>query len=79
MEEWSKVDIRYRGVFRTLPKCPRFANGLWDGGSENCQYELTTGKPKAQAQVLYALLSEVGEMLGLKRETSDGDGFFFLV
>lgn len=78
MEEWSKVDIRYRGVFKTLLKCPRFTKGLWEGGSMNCQYELTNSKPKAQAQVIYALLSEIREMIDLKRETHDGDSIFFL-
>jgi len=78
IEDWSKVDIRYKGVFRTLSKCPRFAKGLWEGGCEDCQDGLDSGRPKTQAQVVYALLSEVGEMLGLKRETYDGDALFFL-
>ena len=78
IEEWSKVDIRYRGVFQTLSKCPHFTKGLWQGGSQECQYELISSRPKAQSQVIYALLSEIGEMIGLKRETFDGDGIFFL-
>lgn len=78
MDEWSKVDIRYRGVFKTLPQCPKFTKGLWDGGCEDCQDELNSGIPKTQAQVIYALLSEIGDMLNLKRETYDGDAVFSL-
>ena len=78
MDEWSKVDIRYRGVFKTLPKCPQFTKGLWEGGCEDCQDELNSGRPKTQAQAIYALLSEISEMLGLKRETYDGDAVFSL-
>ncbi|KAJ5300692.1 uncharacterized protein N7443_005694 [Penicillium atrosanguineum] len=78
IEEWSKVDIRYRGVFQTLSKCPHFTKGLWQGGSQNCRHELITSQPNAQSQVIYALLSEIGEMIDLRRETYDGDGIFFL-
>lgn len=78
MSQWSKVDIRYRGVFKTLKKCPRFTQGLWDGGSESCQRALDKGKLKAQGQVVYALLNEIGDMLCLERETSNSDGVFLL-
>lgn len=76
--DWSKVDIRYRGVFRTLPKCPRFKKGLWEAGCESCEDELESGRPRAQAQVVYALLCEIGEMLDLRRETCDGENIFYL-
>ncbi|KAJ5681652.1 uncharacterized protein N7477_001592 [Penicillium maclennaniae] len=76
--EWSKVDIRYRGVFQSLVKCPHFTKGLWQDGSQDCRYELLTGRIKAQSQVIYALLSEIGKMIDLKRETCDGDGIFYL-
>ncbi|CAL5869439.1 uncharacterized protein PFLUO_LOCUS3668 [Penicillium psychrofluorescens] len=78
LEEWSIVDIRYRGVFKTLAKVPCFDKGLWDGGSELCQVELDAKKPRAQAQVIYALMNEIGEMLGIKRSMSDGKGHFYL-
>ncbi|KAJ6104321.1 hypothetical protein N7523_010641 [Penicillium sp. IBT 18751x] len=76
--EWSKVDIRYRGVFQSLFKCPHFTKGLWQGGSQDCRFELLTGRIKAQSQVIYALLSEIGKMIDLKRETCDGDSIFYL-
>lgn len=79
LDQWSKVDIRYRGVFKTLAKCPKFAKGLWEGGSESCQPALEKGKPRAQGQVVYALLDEIGEMLNVSRETLDGDGIFYLM
>ncbi|KAJ5807066.1 hypothetical protein N7474_010658 [Penicillium riverlandense] len=78
LEEWSIIDIRYRGVFKTLAKVPCFDKGLWDGGSELCRVELDAKKPRAQAQVIYALMNEIGEMLGIKRSMSDGKGHFYL-
>lgn len=77
--DWSKVDIRYRGVFTTLTRCPEFAAGLWERGSELCQGALDNGKPRAQGQVIYALLDEIGDMLDLQRETSDGKAVFVLM
>lgn len=77
LEEWSKVDIRYRGVFKTLKKVPRFSKALWDGGCESCQPELDSKTPRAQGQVVYALLNEIGNMLALERRTVNG-GIFFL-
>ncbi|KAJ5604948.1 hypothetical protein N7510_010102 [Penicillium lagena] len=78
LEEWSIVDIRYRGVFKTLAKVPCFDKGLWDGGSELCRVELDAKKPRAQAQVIYALMNEIGDMLGIKRSMNDGKGYFYL-
>ncbi|KAJ5096165.1 hypothetical protein NUU61_005521 [Penicillium alfredii] len=78
LNEWSKIDIRYRGVFKTLAKVPCFSKGLWDGGCELCQVELEQKKPWAQAQVVYALLEEIGDMLDIKRSTADGKKVFFL-
>ena len=77
-KDWSKVDIRYRGVFRTLSKVPQFKKGLWDGGDESRQAELDEKKMWAQAQVIYALMSEVGDMLGLQRPTQDGEAVLYL-
>ncbi|CBF79206.1 hypothetical protein AN7039.2 [Aspergillus nidulans FGSC A4] len=31
--KWSKVDIRYRGVFKTLKKVPMFSGGLFGGST----------------------------------------------
>ena len=78
LNDWSLVDIRYRGVFKTLAKAPRFSKGLWDGGCEECQEELNGGNPSSQAQVVYALMNEVCGMLDLQRPTSDGDAIFYL-
>lgn len=33
ISKWSKVDLRYRGVFKTLKNVPSFKHGLFDGGS----------------------------------------------
>ncbi|KAJ5632321.1 hypothetical protein N7490_008660 [Penicillium lividum] len=76
--DWSEVDIRYRGVFKTLLKVPRFGKGLWEGGSEEHMPQDDTRSMRSQAQVMYALMSEVGEMLDLQRPTREGDAVFFL-
>lgn len=78
VSNWSKVDIRYRGVFTTLAKCPEFAAGLWEGGSELCQGALDNGRPKAQGHVIYALLEEIGDVLNLQRRTMDPKAVFAL-
>lgn len=78
LDRWSKVDVRYRGVFKALAKCPKFAKGLWEGGSESCKDALEKGTPKAQGHVVYALLDEIGEMLNESRETLDGEAIFYL-
>ncbi|KAJ5778287.1 hypothetical protein N7520_001533 [Penicillium odoratum] len=76
--DWSEVDIRYRGVFKTLLKVPPFSKGLWEGGSEEHMPQDGTRNMRTQAQVMYALVSEVGEMLDLQRPTREGDAVFFL-
>lgn len=78
VRQWSTVDIRYRGVFKNLRKCPKLKEGLWDGGSESCQPVLDRGKLRAQAHVVYALLNDIGLILKLNRETHNGRGVFFL-
>ncbi|KAJ5675713.1 hypothetical protein N7462_008610 [Penicillium macrosclerotiorum] len=78
MGRWSKVDIRYRGVFKTLAKVPRFQRGLWEDGSEDCQDKLDEAKDHTQDQVIYALLNELGEMMNLKRDTAAKDRVFSL-
>ncbi|KKK17597.1 hypothetical protein AOCH_005759 [Aspergillus ochraceoroseus] len=34
LNKWSKVDIRFRGVFRTLKRAPAFASGLYESTGE---------------------------------------------
>lgn len=76
--EWSKVDIRYRGVFKTLAKVPTFSKGLWDGGSEEHMMKADFGSLRSQGQVIYALMGEVADMVDLQRPTREGDAIFFL-
>lgn len=78
LSDWSNVDIRYRGVFKTLAKAPEFEKGLWDGGCEACEDDLSRSNPEAQAHVVYALMKEVGAMLDLSRETKQRDAIFSL-
>ncbi|KAJ5659224.1 hypothetical protein N7507_005675 [Penicillium longicatenatum] len=54
--DWSKVDIRYRGVFKTLAKVPDFSKGLWDGGSEEHMISTDYKNMRSQGQVVYALM-----------------------
>ncbi|KAJ6017966.1 hypothetical protein N7451_001345 [Penicillium sp. IBT 35674x] len=76
--EWSKVDIRYRGVFKTLAKVPTFSKGLWDGGSEEHMIQNDFKNLRSQGQVIYALMNEVADMIDLQRPTREGDAIFFL-
>ncbi|KAJ5810393.1 uncharacterized protein N7503_002611 [Penicillium pulvis] len=76
--EWSKVDIRYRGVFKTLAKVPTFSKGLWDGGSEDHMVQTDSRNSRSQGQVIYALMNEVADMIDLQRPTREGDAIFFL-
>ncbi|OKO99231.1 hypothetical protein PENSUB_8618 [Penicillium subrubescens] len=79
LKEWSKTNSRYRAVFKTLRRVPKFETSLWEGGCEDCQDELSQNRSHTQAQVVFALLSEIGEMLELKRLTADGKRSFFLM
>lgn len=76
--EWSKVDVRYRGVFRTLAKVPHFSKGLWDGGSEEHMIQPDIRSSRSQGQVIYALMNEIADMIDLQRPTREGDAIFFL-
>lgn len=78
LKAWCKTDTRYRGVFKTLRRVPKFETGLWDGGTEDCQEELAEHGSGAQAQVVYALLSEIEDMMDLKKLMADGQRVFFL-
>lgn len=78
LKAWCKTDTRYRGVFKTLRRVPKFETGLWDGGTEDCQEELAERGSGAQAQVVYALLSEIEDMMDLKKLMADGQRVFFL-
>ena len=78
LKRWPSSDIRYRGVFRTLARAPRIGTGLWEGGSEECQQELLDSQSRAQAQVVYALLDEIGRLLDLKHLTADARRVFYL-
>ncbi|KAJ5156786.1 hypothetical protein N7492_009589 [Penicillium capsulatum] len=75
---WSRVDRRYRAVFRALSKAPAFQKGLWENGSEECGAELGPGDPKAQAKALNALMDEVGMRLDIFRQTEDKAAVFYL-
>ncbi|KAL5335148.1 hypothetical protein BJX70DRAFT_401854 [Aspergillus crustosus] len=78
--KWSKFDIRFRGVFKTLKKVPSFTHGLFEGDSG----KLASSKgnfeeaAKAQGQVVYALLDEVLNMLKIQREAEDHRVYFYL-
>ncbi|KAJ5309107.1 hypothetical protein N7508_004486 [Penicillium antarcticum] len=77
LDEWSPVDMRYRGVFKTLAKVPLFSKGLWEGGCELFDYEVGTKNPRVQAHVVYALLHEIGDMLNISRPTSKANVIFY--
>ncbi|OGE48703.1 hypothetical protein PENARI_c026G06537 [Penicillium arizonense] len=77
LDEWSPVDMRYRGVFKSLAKVPQFTKGLWEGGCELFDYDVGTKNPRVQAHVIYALLHEIGDMLNISRPTSKEDVIFY--
>ncbi|KAF3387422.1 hypothetical protein F1880_000119 [Penicillium rolfsii] len=71
LKQWPKPDTRYRAVFKTLRRVPRLETSLWEGGCEDCQDELSETRPHTQAQVVFALLAEIEDMLNLKRFTDN--------
>lgn len=80
LSRWSTFDIRYRGVFRTLQKVPAFANGLYE---DVCDAERVSAASVSQTtlfqdQVVYALLSELFEMMDLRHAVNGDKSFFFL-
>ncbi|KAL4918645.1 hypothetical protein BDW62DRAFT_210271 [Aspergillus aurantiobrunneus] len=84
INKWSKVDIRFRGVFKTLKKVPPFANGLFDGDSSGRMVSRSSSRMdfdeavKAQGQVVYALFDEILNMLKIRREAESHQQCFFL-
>ncbi|KAA8650089.1 uncharacterized protein ATNIH1004_002770 [Aspergillus tanneri] len=82
LSKWSKIDIRFRGVYKTLKKAPQFRKGLYenDGGrceSSNRRFNFND-VAKIQGQVVYALLDEVMNMLNISRDMEDNLSYFFL-
>ncbi|RJE27374.1 hypothetical protein PHISCL_00250 [Aspergillus sclerotialis] len=80
LQKWSNIDIRYRGVFQTLAKVPKFKRGLYEDVMENLSASKLEESARFQGYVVYALLSDVLEMVGLRRWVwdEDGEGFFYL-
>ncbi|KAL4877318.1 hypothetical protein BJY04DRAFT_230807 [Aspergillus karnatakaensis] len=80
LSKWSKVDIRFRGVFKTLKNVPSFTKGLFEHESGHMSSSKGDFEKAvtAQGQVVYALLEEVLNMLQIKREAEDHTKFFFL-
>ncbi|KAI9372736.1 hypothetical protein BJX61DRAFT_552678 [Aspergillus egyptiacus] len=80
LNKWSKVDIRFRGVFQTLKKVPLFAKGLFenDGGKMTSSKVDLADAVKQQGNVVYALLDEILDMLKLKREMNCHQKYFYL-
>jgi hypothetical protein len=80
LSKWSKVDIRFRGVYKTLKKVPPFVNGLFesDSGKMNSLKGDFDEAAKAQGQVVYALLDEVLNMLKIRREAEGYREYFYL-
>lgn len=75
LDQWSPLDIRFRGVFKTLKKVPGFDKGLYGRGSDVDSRKLEgVGNAQVQGQVVYALLTEFVDMLGLKQQIFDEKG-----
>ncbi|KAL4803965.1 hypothetical protein BDV18DRAFT_162376 [Aspergillus unguis] len=47
MNKWSKVDIRFRGVFKTLKKVPAFKYGLFDGPASEAALTSENGRKRS--------------------------------
>ncbi|KAI9044247.1 uncharacterized protein KD926_001477 [Aspergillus affinis] len=80
--KWSKVDVRFRGVFRMLNKVPQFKKGLYqneDRNIEGCSRKyIFEDAARAQGQVVYALLEEILNLLDIRREMDSHLSYFFL-
>ncbi|OGM40968.1 hypothetical protein ABOM_010500 [Aspergillus bombycis] len=82
LNRWSTVDIRFRGVFKTLKKVPLFRKGLYEDDASHedppaRRYDFASAA-RAQGQVVYALLDEVLGVLSITRETEDPESYFCL-
>ncbi|KAL2838360.1 hypothetical protein BJY01DRAFT_250976 [Aspergillus pseudoustus] len=89
LSKWSKVDIRYRGVFKTLRKVPQFTKGLFEDDPEGHMAKVSSSSSsrkkfnfeeaaQAQGQVVYALLDDILVALKIRREAGDQGECFFL-
>jgi hypothetical protein len=91
LSKWSKVDIRYRGVFKTLRKVPQFTKGLFENDTTGELSSLSSSSSsskknkfdfeeaaKAQGQVVYALLEEILIALKIRREAGGLKEYFYL-
>ncbi|PWY64067.1 hypothetical protein BO70DRAFT_208281 [Aspergillus heteromorphus CBS 117.55] len=81
-KKWSKVDIRFRGVFKSLKKVPQFEDGVYEENGGNVK-SLPTGmsfkdSAKAQSWVVYALLDEILNLLDIRQESEDEHQYFYL-
>lgn len=63
LNKWSTVDIKYRGVFKTLEKVPRFVRGVYQDGPRDgiVPDEKIEESGRFQGHVVYALLSDILE------------------
>ncbi|KAF9892232.1 hypothetical protein FE257_002009 [Aspergillus nanangensis] len=77
LDRWSKVDIRFRGVFKTLQKTPKFNKGLYEGDLET-DLEGFGDAARAQGKVVYALLEDISQALDIRREANDERYYFHL-
>ncbi|KAL2832441.1 hypothetical protein BDW59DRAFT_157270 [Aspergillus cavernicola] len=83
LSKWSRVDIRFRGVFKTLKKVPPFTRGLFESDSGRMASSASSKLDfeeavKAQGQVVYALMDEILNMLRIRRETESHREYFYL-
>jgi hypothetical protein len=86
------VDIRYRGVFKTLRKVPQFTKGLFEDDTMGDLSNVTSSSSsfskkdkfdfeeaaKGQGQVVYALLDEILVALKIRRDAGGLKEYFFL-
>ncbi|KAF7586347.1 hypothetical protein BBP40_009043 [Aspergillus hancockii] len=82
LSKWSKVDIRFRGVYKTLKKVPPFRKGLYEddeGQLPGSEWEFDFEEAsRAQGQVIYALMDDILRALKIRRETDDDQSYFCL-
>ncbi|OJJ46398.1 hypothetical protein ASPZODRAFT_29633, partial [Penicilliopsis zonata CBS 506.65] len=80
VDRWSPIDVRYRGVYRSLSKAPPFPHGLYDNADsiELIRECLDSAPAYAQRQAAYALFEEILRMLCIKRRTYSEKDYFHL-